>query len=1017
MTRPSVIRADTLDLQGSAAPATKHHPNHSHQPPDTAPGTSASSIAPHQAQILREVAQETAEAETHNPTVSWSDGSANDTDKQNAQVQTAMYHQKQQDDLAIAQNGGVSSADEDDMDCESGSDMDDDLMDKISSSPSIEDGALYPALTPVAWPRRESSLTLLPLQLSTANAWKTAATTHCFIFATQVYHDEKESWMLLSGGAALVLDRTLNCDDKNQVNLTTANGFTGALVLNRKSSWAFVSTMVTHFFANGAERDQVEAWLSLKWYHPDALRNHDGHVLLHCQGSRDTVPRAHPVPVDLCLQLPTQGNGVVDQSSQSIDSFHYDNTLDDVNTYTDDECLLQPEDIDFEFVYALHTFVATVEGQANATKGDTMVLLDDSNSYWWLVRVVKDSSIGYLPAEHIETPTERLARLNKHRNIDLSATMLGDQAQKQKNSFKSMRRRRKTVTFSEPTYVDYSDFDYSTDDEDIDELFGSRPSAQQQHRQQTTQQNFVDDGATDESATVEPLKTRIAGQDKTGATQSSAELQMEDASRSSQESLEDRNDGISRSRNMVVRNTDSFFKDDSVETKKITLTPNLLRDDNTPRQSNESTTKDGRSTSSMDKIERELVSDREKKKLKDKDKKDKDKKSGGLRGFFSRKDKKKAGEDDDESFGKRSIDMMSDSRNSDDRSIEEHQQLSPDRTASQRQPSKLQKIPPSMSKTPAGIMQKPVELSSYLAEGRNNDVSNVPPVSMRIVGPDMSGTQHVSSNEGQDPDGTFASASKVERSVVSKLVPITGSGTGSNIKPQTTAKAKSPTGLDASDSAEKPDDALAERAAAEGEQEMHEEQDEEEGEREDDNDEAPPHETSVQNAQASQTVGAPLVAKTRLPATTAAAQVSQQSPKQDGSEKTGPSPSLNASNPPALMADTSSADDISLEASPSPKLAVERGSDLPRGGSSSSNGKEAAWDDTKLRAFFDESDHIRDLLVVVYDKTNVEPAGNDHPVVSGLFREQNAKLAEITTQLDNMLGDWLARKQRLRGAI
>ncbi len=60
------------------------------------------------------------------------------------------------------------------------------------------------------------------------------------------------------------------------------------------------------------------------------------------------------------------------------------------------ECLHDTEDIDFEFVYALHTFVATVEGQANATKGDTMVLLDDSNSYWWLVRVVKDSSIGRL---------------------------------------------------------------------------------------------------------------------------------------------------------------------------------------------------------------------------------------------------------------------------------------------------------------------------------------------------------------------------------------------------------------------------------------------------------------------------------------------------------------------------------------------------------------------------------------------------------------------------------------------
>lgn len=65
------------------------------------------------------------------------------------------------------------------------------------------------------------------------------------------------------------------------------------------------------------------------------------------------------------------------------------------------ECLQDAEDIDFEFVYALHTFVATVEGQANATKGDTMVLLDDSNSYWWLVRVVKDSSIGMLPTRPI----------------------------------------------------------------------------------------------------------------------------------------------------------------------------------------------------------------------------------------------------------------------------------------------------------------------------------------------------------------------------------------------------------------------------------------------------------------------------------------------------------------------------------------------------------------------------------------------------------------------------------------
>lgn len=60
------------------------------------------------------------------------------------------------------------------------------------------------------------------------------------------------------------------------------------------------------------------------------------------------------------------------------------------------------EDIDFEMVYALHTFTATVEGQANATKGEHMVLLDDSNSYWWLVRIVRDASIGkFAPNYHL----------------------------------------------------------------------------------------------------------------------------------------------------------------------------------------------------------------------------------------------------------------------------------------------------------------------------------------------------------------------------------------------------------------------------------------------------------------------------------------------------------------------------------------------------------------------------------------------------------------------------------------
>jgi hypothetical protein len=78
------------------------------------------------------------------------------------------------------------------------------------------------------------------------------------------------------------------------------------------------------------------------------------------------------------------------------------------------------EDIDFNLVYALHTFLATVDGQASVVKGDKLLLLDDTNSYWWLVRVLKTQAVGYIPAENIETPHERLARLNKHRNVDVS---------------------------------------------------------------------------------------------------------------------------------------------------------------------------------------------------------------------------------------------------------------------------------------------------------------------------------------------------------------------------------------------------------------------------------------------------------------------------------------------------------------------------------------------------------------------------------------------------------------------
>ncbi|CAO3668408.1 hypothetical protein G6F70_008103 [Rhizopus microsporus] len=94
---------------------------------------------------------------------------------------------------------------------------------------------------------------------------------------------------------------------------------------------------------------------------------------------------------------------------------------DDNNSIYSSSSSIPDEDINFDLVYALHTFVATVDGQASVIKGDAMTLLDDTNSYWWLVRALKTSEVGYIPAENIETPFERLARLNKHRNVEVTS--------------------------------------------------------------------------------------------------------------------------------------------------------------------------------------------------------------------------------------------------------------------------------------------------------------------------------------------------------------------------------------------------------------------------------------------------------------------------------------------------------------------------------------------------------------------------------------------------------------------
>ncbi|EEA23161.1 protein phosphatase regulator [Talaromyces marneffei ATCC 18224] len=614
---------------------------------------------------------------------------------------------------------------------------------------------------------------------------------------------------------------------------------------------------------------------------------------------------------------------------------------------------IDDEDIDFDFVYALHTFVATVEGQANAAKGDTMVLLDDSNSYWWLVRVVKDGSIGYLPAEHIETPTERLARLNKHRNIDLSATMLGDNAEKSKNPLKKAMRRRnaKTVTFTSPTFFEPSDNDYSTEEEeeeDAEQMEEEESRAESQDTQYDIQ---------DEDMVVEPLRPKPQKEKVSRVVEpEEEEIQIEPSSpekpRPSDESFE----RPARSRNGTLRNTDSFFNDDTAETKKISITPSLLRDDSTSDRF-KSEPQEGRA--SMESIEKNLAAG-------DKSKR-KDKKPGMLSGLFKRKDKKgRTSEDDGEDMEKTSEEL---SRSSPQpkvstESLREHTNSKP--SGLQRQSSKLHKQPPAEN-TPANQTQRTVqeavvsmsEASSPVKEDYGSSIRRVVSPS---TGPTVAPLQVRTSFERNAAAPEQRTPSSYTSSPV-KTSPVklmnTTSSMGANSKMYDDPIAEEPIQIMSRE--EQPTNPFSSPQELRG------------------------------NTHSDESLSDSLV-------------------------EVSPSQIPMSSQPPGLVVDTYSQEERSVSPlstqSSSPEI-IERPD--PKGDettpvSTVSSTATATWSDASLRTYLDDENDIRDLLIIVHDKSNVQPAGPDHPITGSLFKEESRRLKEMSGRLDDMLAGWISRK-------
>lgn len=123
------------------------------------------------------------------------------------------------------------------------------------------------------------------------------------------------------------------------------------------------------------------------------------------------------------------------------------------------------------------------------------------------------------------------------------------------------------------------------------------------------------------------------------------------------------------------------------------------------------------------------------------------------------------------------------------------------------------------------------------------------------------------------------------------------------------------------------------------------------------------------------------------------------------------------SQPPALVVDTSSPEERSVSppssrVSSSPELieGPEVKADEMTPVSTVSSTATATWSDTSLRMYLEDENDIRDLLIIVHDKSNVQPAGPDHPITGSLFKEESRRLKEMSGRLDEMLATWVSRK-------
>jgi len=123
--------------------------------------------------------------------------------------------------------------------------------------------------------------------------------------------------------------------------------------------------------------------------------------------------------------------------------------------------LAPPQELDPDKLYALYAFNGPDTSHCPLEQDEACLLLNDQDSYWWLVKRCRDNRIGFAPAEILETFPERLARLNCWKNENLSSSSRLDE--KNKLHLEGYNKSSKSVSFND--IVSYADRYVDSDEE------------------------------------------------------------------------------------------------------------------------------------------------------------------------------------------------------------------------------------------------------------------------------------------------------------------------------------------------------------------------------------------------------------------------------------------------------------------------------------------------------------------------------------------------------------------------